>query len=189
MELRQLKPGSCEENDVLCFHDRRWARATGKWHTRGAVRTGTQASFRGKRRRGRCRRVSSGRTSLTPGQVTARTQGPGCHAPRFLAMTPKSHHVGHLTRRRACWGLRTGGRTGAFGVSWPELYRMNRRKHAENETRFPEVNMQPRDPRRPDRAGRTAAFPASGRRADPMDHDCGLQRRQEHFIRTVFLEQ
>lgn len=76
-----------------------------------------------------------------------------------------------------------------FGVSWPELYRMNRRKHAEDETRFPEVNMQPRDPRRPDRAGRTAASPASGRRADPMDHDCGPQRRQEHFIRTVFLEQ
>lgn len=26
-----------------------------------------------------------------------------------------------------------------FGVSWPDFYRTNRRKHAENETYFPKV--------------------------------------------------
>lgn len=40
-------------------------------------------------------------------------RAPGATPPRFPAMTPKSRHVGHLTRQRACRGLRTGGRTGA----------------------------------------------------------------------------
>lgn len=120
--------------------------------------------------------------------------GPRVPRPSFSRHDPEEPSRRASAETKSVSGSRDGWRDRSpevlhFGVSWPELYRMNGRKHAGNETRFPEVNMQPRDPRRSDRAGRTAAFPASGRRADPMDHHCGLQRRQEHFIRTVFLEQ